>query len=768
MLAQPKRLALLAYLAATPGWHSRETLLALLWPDVNAKRARASLRQSLYGIRHALGDGVLRVRGKTLLGIDRTTIACDAAEFGRLLDEGRDQEALALYTGPFMEGFHLSGVPEFEHWIDDKRQELQLGAVAAAWRLADAAQGTGDIAASRRWAERAVRLVPYDEAAARRYMQLLVAQGDRTLALRVYERLADSLSGDLGADPSPETTELADRVRQQATVHRAAPITDRQSAALPLRNDRRRVDQAGGPAESLNARAVKPVRGGGAAFRTRVVAPIIVILLTLLIYGYMQSHAGVPGGPIRSLVMLPLSTSVDDEQQKYFADEMTDALTAELGQITALKVISLTTAQQFRGTKITIPAIAEQLNVDAVVEGSVALHNGRVRVNVRLVEAATDLQLLSKTYEADLSDVLSVQKEIARSVADELRVELTGRQSARLGDVRQVNPDAYTAYLRGRYQFSRWTAEGWATAAQAFREAVALDSGYAAAWAGFSTSLSHLCYFGMPGSPPADQCQELADEAIARAVALDPGLSEAQVILGFRRWWGPHRDRDGAETALRQAIRLNPSNAEAYNRYAFLLATLGQYDEAIRNFERAFALDPLSPERATFRIYGYAVARRYGDAEAIARQAIALDPTFPNGYAWLGFFVLAPLQRFEEAIAKLEQAKELAGQNEGFEAMLGYARARAGQTREAETVLSKLNQGASAGRVSPYYISFVEIGLGRYEQAIESLERAYDEGWGHVIYLNAHAVFDPLRKYPRFQRIVQNVGLPEFQRRDSL
>ncbi|MGH7508449.1 MAG: BTAD domain-containing putative transcriptional regulator [Gemmatimonadales bacterium] len=737
----------------------------MFWPELDEQRARASLRQALYNIRHALGGGALRVRGKTLLGVNPAKLTCDAAEFGRFLEEGRDEEALALYTGPFMEGFHLPGVPEFEHWLDNQRLDFRLRAVAAAWRLVDAAQAALDPDSSRRWAERAIELAPYDEAGFRRYMELLGAQGNRALALLVYDRLGESLRADLGVDASRETDELAQRLRRHATAESAGLATQHR-VALPYSDTASRRTPPTTATTLQKERTEGPPFTKRVATRRHVLALAAVTMLALLAHGYhtaRPSGSGNTRAQIRSLVVLPLSTAADDEQQRYFADEMTDALIAELGQVTALRVTSLTTARHLRGPTITIATIAERLNVDGVIEGSVALHDGRVRVNVRLIGAATDHQLWSHTYEEDVTDVLSLQKEIARSVADELRVGLTAQQSARLSATRQVNPDAYAAYLRGRYQFSRWTSDGWATAAQAFREAVTLDSGYAGAWAGLSTSISHLCYFGMSGGPPPEECQEAADEAILNAVTLDPDLSEAQVILGFRRWWGQHRDLTGAQTALRRAIQLNPSNAEAYNRYAFLLATIGRYDESLRNFERAVALDPLAPERATFLVWGYGVARRYEEGEEIARRAIALDPTFPNGYAWLGFCVLAPLRRYDEAIANLQRARELVGQNAAFEAMLGYVHGKAEHSSEAEKILARLTEGAAAGRVSPYYVSFVQVGLGRYEEAISSLERAYDDGWGHVIYINAYAAFDPLRAYPRFQRLVRHVGLPKFQ-----
>ena len=591
-------------------------------------------------------------------------------------------------------------------------------------------------------------LSPYDEEGFRRYVQLLLRHGNQPLALRAYAAFSSRLEDDLGLRPSEHTAALVRDLGQENGQRE--PVLPSTSTAITLP----------GPA-AVHSSPPAPSAPAARRSRTRRLPYLLAGagLALLIALGRFGTDPREPAAPIRSVLVLPLENLSGDPAEDYLSFGFTDALITELGQVPSLEVISHHTAMLAKAGRATIPQLADQLGVDAVIEGAVLRADGSVRVSVRLIDGVSDRELWSDRFGGNAGDLLELQERIARSIVTELRAEVTPEATSLLASARPVDPEAYAEYLRGRYQLTLWRGQSFGSAKAAFREATDIDSTYAPAYAGFAYALVQECYFALPGAPPRTVCQSESESAAMRAVQLDPASSDAQLALAMVRWWGHRRDVRAAERALVEALRLNPGNAQAHSRYGFLLSTLERHDEAIREFERAYALDPLSPERAAFVAWAYGAARRFVEGEQAARRAIELEPAFPSSHAWLAYWILGPQGRFDEAVVHARRAVDLAGDNALFRSYLAHALGRAGQTAEAERVLAQLSAEITQRRGPPFQIAIALAGLGRHEEALDMLERTFDEGWGHIIYLTVNPAFDPLRGHHRYEALVRRVGL---------
>jgi TolB-like protein/lipoprotein NlpI len=295
---------------------------------------------------------------------------------------------------------------------------------------------------------------------------------------------------------------------------------------------------------------------------------------------------------IQSLAVLPLENLSSDPDQEYFAEGMTDELTTDLAKISTLKVISRTSSMQFKGTKKPLQQIAKELNVDALVEGTVVRSGSRVRITAQLIDARNDRNLWAESYERDLRDVVALQSQVARAIASGIKVDLQPQEQARLATVRQVDPEAEIAYLRGRYEMDKWTREGFKEGFRYFQQAVQEDPAFAEAWAGLSDA-----YFewGQVGIAPLAETLPKARAAAQKALELDETLSEAHVSVATiaAAGWLP----SVAEKELQRAIALDPSNARAHQVYGIYLRHYGRLDQSLAELERAEELDPLTPKK---------------------------------------------------------------------------------------------------------------------------------------------------------------------------
>jgi len=504
--------------------------------------------------------------------------------------------------------------------------------------------------------------------------------------------------------------------------------------------------------------------GARAQWRTLWLASIACAFLVALLVGLnagglRQRLLGRPDlGTIRSLAVLPLENLSHDPEQEYFADGMTEALTTELAQISALKVISRTSVMQYKGTKKPLPQIAKELGVDAVVEGAVQRSGDKVGITVQLIQAS-DRHLLAKSYERGLRDVLALQREIAHAITDEIKAKLTPQEQARLTTARPVNPEAHDAYLRGRYFQYKRTGEGLKRSVEYFEQSVAKDPASALAYSGLSDSYSIL---GVLGYLSPQQASPKAEAAAVKALAMDDTLAEAHTALAFVKTnydW----DFSTAEREFKRAIELNPGYPRAHSLYAAYLGGQGRIDEALAEIKRALELDPLSVYDNT-NLGGYLYkARRYDQAIRQFQMTLEMDPNLLQAHRWLGQ-VYESKEMYGEAIAEFQKAIVLGGVYPPSLANLAHAYAVSGRRGQALRVLSRLKELELSKQeyVSAYDLAVIYTGLGEKDQAFKSLERAYEQrdGW-MAFWLKTDPRLDSLRADQRFASFLQRIGLPQ-------
>ena len=458
--------------------------------------------------------------------------------------------------------------------------------------------------------------------------------------------------------------------------------------------------------------------------------------------------------PIESLAVLPLQNLSGDPEQEYFVDGMTEELIADLGQVSSLHVISRTSVMLYKGTKKSLPQIARELQVDGVVEGSVIRVGNRVRITAQLIRAPTDVHLWAKSYERDLGDALALQDEVARAIADEIRVKVTPEQQSRLSSSRHVNPEAHDAYLRGLFY---WNKRGRADLEKAigyFNQAIILDPNYALPYAGIAQSYIPLTYFGYVRG---DDVRSMVATALTRALELDDSLAEAHTALGSAKHFYEY-DWAGAEREFRRAIELNPNYATAHQWYAQMLGCEGRREEALAEHKHALALDPFSLIIISGTGHRFYRLRRYDEAVEALKNAVEMDDNFASTHWNLGL-VYAQQKDFPAAIKELQKADALLQSNALTLGALGYTYAASGDTIRAGTVLLRLENQAKHQYVDPEAYALVYVGLGNKDRAFQWLNRAIDDRQGWVTFIKAEPLLDNLRSDPRFDDLLRRMNL---------
>ena len=480
-----------------------------------------------------------------------------------------------------------------------------------------------------------------------------------------------------------------------------------------------------------------------------VVTLAIVALVSLLLW--RGTRTAVPAR-IQSLVVLPLTNLSADPEQDYFADGMTEALITDLSKIRALRVISRTSAMRYRGLKKSLPEIARELDVDAVLEGSVLRVGDRVRITAQLIEATSDRHLWADSYDRDVRDVLSLQSEVAQAVAREIKITLTPEEQSRLGRARRVNPEALEAYLKGRFAWSKRTEEALKESIEYFQRAIEIDPAYTVAYSGLADAYGIL---GNNQFTPAHDSFPKARAAALRALELDGSLAEAHASLAFCMQnydW----DWPGAEREYQRAFELNPNYAPAHQWRAFYLVGMGRYAEAVDEIKNARQLDPLSPRINSNVGLMFYYAHDYEQALLELRKTIELDPV---GSRWFLGWVYVQKRMYDEAIAvSLERSQLLGGKGTSLPD-LAHAYAAAGKRVQARQTLEKIKEQLKRTHIPPDAIALVHVALGEKDQALALLEEAYRQRNVVFYWLKADPRFDPLRSDPRFQDLLRRVGL---------
>ena len=493
--------------------------------------------------------------------------------------------------------------------------------------------------------------------------------------------------------------------------------------------------------------------------------PVVVVagisLLVLLAYLWWKSARDASSSPEESIVLavLPFENLSGSRDQDYFSDGLTEEMITELGHLhpDRLRVIARTSALQYKGSRKGIRQIAHELRAEYIVEGSVRKEGERVRITVQLIQASDETHLWAENYDRQLSGVLAMQSEVARSVARKIRIALSERQELRLARRRTLVPRAHEAYLRGRFLVNERTPADLKKAAEFFRLAIAEDAAYAQPYAGLADALILLTEYD--DMPPREAMPQ-AEKAALKAVELDDGLAEAHSSLGMYRYsyeW----NWKGAESEFLRAIALNPSYTTAHHWYANLLSSLGRYEEARAQLQRVSELNSFSPIERTalaWRVYGS--AGRLEDGIREARAVIEIEPNYGIAYRRLGLLYLLSGKR-EEGLAEIRRGMPPGQPGPLALADLGYAYAILGQKDQALKILGDLELHSRSRYVDASRIALIETGLGDGVRAIEWLQTGLEQRDMGMLVLRADPRFAPLRADPHFQAILRSVGLPE-------
>jgi eukaryotic-like serine/threonine-protein kinase len=458
-----------------------------------------------------------------------------------------------------------------------------------------------------------------------------------------------------------------------------------------------------------------------------------------------------PGAQIRSLAVLPFQNVSGDPAQDYFVDGMTDELITELANIGALRVVSRTSTMRYKSSNKLLPEIARELRVDGLIEGSVLRSGDTVRITAQLVQAQTDKQLWSHSYERELKDVLRLQSEVAHDIAEEIQITITPREQRLLTATRTVNPQAYEAYLKGRYHWNKATEEQLREAMKYFEQAIVLDRNYAPAYAGLADF-----YWATDELNPREAMLQ-AKENVLEALQLDGDLAEAHKTLAILKFYADW-DWVGAEREFQRALALNPNYAEGHRMYSVYLSELGRGEEALSEVEMAQRLDPLSLTAAVTVGWTFYYARQYDHAIEQCRNVVELDPDYSQGHDCLGSSYLAK-GSFSEAIAECKRSASSSGHDPIREAGLARAYALAGEPGETRKILAQLNSVSSDSYVPPYVFAMLYTALGEKDQAFTWLDKGYAQRDPYLVRLRVDAVMDPLRPDPRFSALLGRVGL---------
>ena len=490
-------------------------------------------------------------------------------------------------------------------------------------------------------------------------------------------------------------------------------------------------------------------------------AAALVLVAGVAAYVYLpragHSAAGVFAA-IHSVAVLPLENLSGDKEQEYFADGMTDEVITELGKIGALRVISRTSVMQYKGTPKPLSDIAGKLKVDAVVEGTILRSGNRVRITAQLIEASSDRHLWAGSYERNLEDVLTMQDEVARDIAEQIRIKLTPKERTLLTEAHAVDLDAHDAYLRGRYWWSKRDAEGEWKGLDYFRKAIAKDPNFARGYVGVADSFLVL---GHHGRLPSKEAFPKAKEAATKALELDSSLAEAHTSLAMVKHsydW----DWSGAESEFREAIALNPNYATAHHWYSHYLVAMGRLDEAVNELERARDLDPFSVSINDFLGQTLYYARRYDDALRQYHRTLEMHPdwvSFHDGIA----NVYEQKKMFAEAFAERQQALSRSKDAQTATA-LEQAYQRSGYSgyllKRIQFLEQSLEQAPKSDVFTVLLLAHMYAVLNDEAHAMPYLERAYDQRNPWLLNVQVDPAMDDLRSSPRFRDLIRRIGLP--------
>ena len=548
----------------------------------------------------------------------------------------------------------------------------------------------------------------------------------------------------------------------------------RYQSASELRTDLRRLKRdtdsgrAGIPGEHLHgALAGQSGKGSPRSWRwilwmTAIAMGAVAVLVAVLAgfnVGSLRERLLGRAGPQRmeSLAVLPLANLSGDPNQEYFADGMTDALITELGKISSLRVISRQSSMMYKNARKSLPEIAKELNVEGVVEGTVARSGKQVRISAQLLDARRDQHLWADSFERDLRDVLALQSEVARAISDAIRLKLNAREQALLARSRPVQPEVYELYLKGRYYQARWTDEDWEKAVGFYQQAITRDPTFAMAYSGLADAMGLLAFLG---TKRPEDIRPKIKAACMRALQLDDSLAEAHASLGSAQftidwdWVTPERE-------FQKALVLNQSLPWTHYSYAVYLIYSGRFDEGINESRKARELDPVSVTMTMGVAYAYSFARRFDDSLYWVRKAQELDPEFPLIDIWLGC-VYSWQARHAEARAACERSlsRYPPRKSFGFDSMRAFVLGRAGAKNQVKEFLAYWLNESKRHYLDPMGLAGFYLGLEDKEGALKVMEQGYRVRSTQMVTIGVEPFNDLVRDEPRFKDLLQKIGFP--------
>jgi TolB-like protein/Flp pilus assembly protein TadD len=498
-------------------------------------------------------------------------------------------------------------------------------------------------------------------------------------------------------------------------------------------------------------------RGGVWIYIVLIGAALSISLFFLGRYTASRKQTESAQLPDKSIAVLPFENLSGNPENAYFTDGIQEEILMRLAKIADLKVVSRTSTVRYKRSPGSLREIATQLGVANVLEGSVQRTADRVHVNVQLIKAVTDTDLWAEAYDRKLTDIFAVESEIAKTIADTLQAKLTGSERTAIAAQPTQNTEAYQLYLKGRFFWNKRTGQNLNKAADYFNQAIAADPKYALAYVGLADAYVLMPFYGA-GTP--QDCYPKAKAAAKKALELDDTLTEAHTSLAYVLHVCD-LDFDGSRREFQRAIELNPNYATAHHWYGIeLLASLGRFNEAIREVKRGLELDPLSLPINGGLGRTYYFARRYDEAIEQLRKTSEMDPGFYYAHWNLGS-ALAAKGAIGAAIGEYQKARAL--DDDPFVlGLLGHAYASSGNKMEAEKILNQLKELSKERYVSAYSFALVYLGLGNKEEALRWLEKSYQDRTGNdLVYFRVEPLLDPLRGEPRFEELVTKVFAPK-------
>ena len=746
-----RRLALLAVLAAAGDrGRSRDQLLPLFWPEATQSRARHSLDQLLYALRNSIGDSVFA--GANPVRIDPGVIASDVGDFNEALERGDARAAVEAYRGPFLDGFYLSDAPEFERWVESERSRLAASHAGALERLARSADAAGDHESATRWWNALTDVDPLSSRYAAGRIRALVAAGDQASALQFARRYEAVVAQELGTRVDPAITTLVNEVRASAHVEPAVP-TGVPTHAIPQPGAHDVADSTA-PAHVDTARALES--SGGVVprrptTRRRNAVYAIAALLFVTLPGAMFWRSRNDGRPAavdsaQSIAVLPLDNLGGDPRDAALVAGLSEELLAVLTKLGRLRVISRGSAAVFKSDAAAARRMADSLGVSHVLQGSVQRVGSRLRVQVRLVDARDGSTRWAETYDRELRDVFAVQSNVAEAVARELDLRLGKGTLARIQRRPTHSIAAYELVLRGNDPAVLRSDTGARRGLAQFQQAVALDSTYAAAWAGLARM--HLRVSSANDTVMSRRARlALAEQAALRAIALDDSLAEAHRSLAYVRKTA--LDLVSFEAELRRAIALDPMNARLHEILVQRYIVTKRPDLALAEARRAVDLDPLSASATAEVAHALQASGRCDEALAQLAPLRSLRPPLLRTSS-IAAQCYARKRMWPEAIAEARRNLDVTG--EPGLSLLGFVLARAGHVDEARSILATLLDRANRSDGAAMDVAIAYAALGLHDEAFTWLDRAVEErSFGFELREDLVASLEADPRYDRFR-----------------